>query len=329
MKLRRAILFLAPVILCFLSCTSSDVNAKEANNLKPGWHESSLEHDGLKRVFLFYVPKNLPDNPSVVILLHGGTRSIEELFNNNAGGSKEWPKVAEDEGFLLLVPNGTNINTGSPTGNNQQWNDCREIGSGADDVGFISELIAWADNKLNIDNNRVYATGISNGGLMAYRLAGELDHKIAAIAAFIANKPANSQCGNPSQTVPIMIVNGTEDQTMPYNGGEVSNGNRGSVLSTAATVNYWTQQYGIPTEPVAVDSLQNINNADESQVVRLRYGSPQLGAPVVLYKIVGGGHLMPSVQHVVPHWIERLLGNQNNDVEGARIAWKFLSQHVR
>jgi polyhydroxybutyrate depolymerase len=329
MKLQRIILLLVLLAAFSSSCRTNSINPMPEDSLKPGWHEGSLQHEGLNRAFMFYIPKNLPDNPSVVILLHGGTRSMNEIFNNNAGGTNAWPATAEDEGFLLLVPNGTDIDDGSPTGNNQQWNGCRPIGSTADDVGFISKLINRADQKVDINNERVYATGVSNGGVMAYRLARELDAKISAVAAFIANKPQNNQCQDSIGSVPVMIVNGTEDSTMPYNGGEVSKGGRGEVLSTKATIDFWANQNGVPTKPVVVDTLQNINQDDESHVIRMRYGSTQPGAPVVLYKVAGGGHLMPSINYVVPHWIERLLGNQNNDVEGARIAWKFVSQFTK
>lgn len=327
MKVHVIIFSVALLIGCTLSCSSSDTAPMPTHNLQPGWHKNSLQHDGLKRVFRFYIPENMADHPPVVILLHGGTRSMDELFQKNAGGTNAWPTVAEDEGFILVVPNGTNVRTDKPVGNNQQWNDCRPTGSTADDVGFISKIINWSAEKMSINKKRVYVTGVSNGGVMAYRLASELDDKIAAIAAFIANKPKNSQCeDHPDNPVPVMIINGTADPMMPFNGGEVSKGDRGMVLSTKATVAYWAKQNGVAGTPAAIDTLQNISREDESYVIRFRYGSAKAGAPVVLYKVAGGGHLMPSVKHIVPHWIERLLGNQNNDVEGARIAWQFLSQ---
>ncbi|HLR24509.1 MAG TPA: PHB depolymerase family esterase [Fodinibius sp.] len=317
------LLFLA----CSLASCSSSIDPMPEESAKPGWHEGTLRHDGLERVFLFYIPENLPDNAPVVVLLHGGTQSMDKLFRKNAGATKEWPSVAEDKGFLLLVPNGTNINTGSPTGNKQQWNDCRPIGSNASDVGFVNELLNWADKKFSINTNRLYATGLSNGGLMAYRLARELDDRIAAIAAFIANKAQNEECQSSAHSMPVMIANGTDDPLMPYKGGEVSNGGRGTVRSTKATVQYWTQQLGIAPEPAVTDTLQNRSQDDNSRVVQLKYGSADAGAPVVLYKVVSGGHLMPSVEHEVPRFVERLLGSQNNDVEGARLAWDFFAQY--
>lgn len=329
MKFRLLLLFLIPLAVFGVSCSTTGINPMPENSLKPGWHEGSLQHDGLERVFLFYIPKNLPDNPPAVILLHGGTQSMNFILDRKNGGIKEWPAVAEDKGFLLLVPNGTNVDTGAPTGNKQQWNDCRSVVSEADDVGFIGELISWADRKVDINNSRIYVTGSSNGGMMSYRIARELGDKVAAVAAFIANKPENNECSGSASPIPVMIVNGTEDPLMPYNGGEVAYGGRGTVLSTEATVNYWVNQNGIAPEPAAIDSLPNINLDDESHVIRYRYGSPQLGAPVVLYKVVGGGHMMPTIKYPFVHLAERLLGNQNNDVEGARIAWKFLSRHVR
>src|SRR5699024_1290005 len=161
----------------------------------------------------------------------------------------------------------------------------------------------------------------------AYRLAREMDDKLAAVAAFIANKAQNGECHSSAHSMPVMIANGTDDPLMPYKGGEVSKGGRGTVLSTKATVRYWTQQWGIAPEPAGTDTLQNRSQDDNSRVVQLRYGSADAGAPVVLYKLVGGGHLMPSVQHKVPRFVERLLGDQNKDVEGARLAWDFFSQH--
>lgn len=325
----RLLLFLGLLLLaCSFTNCGSGIHPMTEESLDPGWHEGSLMHNGLKRVFLFYIPKNLSDDAPVVVLLHGGTQSMDELFTKNAGATKEWPSVAEDEGFLLLVPNGTNINTGSPAGNNQQWNDCRKIGSDADDVGFMNELLNWAGQNFSINTNRIYATGLSNGGLMAYRLARELDDRIAAAAAFIANKPQSGECQSLTGSIPIMIVNGTDDPVMPYNGGEVSNGGRGTVLSTETTVQFWAQQLEIAQTPAAIDTLQNKSQDDNSRVIRFRYGITDTDAPLVLFKVVGGGHWMPSIEHIVPSVFEIVLGEQNNDIESARVAWNFLKQHT-
>ena len=84
-----------------------------------GWQEGSLEHNGLMRVFRYFVPENLPENSPTVVLLHGGSQSMNALFGPNAGGTKEWVPLAEEQKFVLIAPNGTNPETGSHTGENQ------------------------------------------------------------------------------------------------------------------------------------------------------------------------------------------------------------------
>ena len=152
---------------------------------------------------------------------------MDELFRSNAGGTQEWPEVAEDGGFLLLVPNGTGVETGDPSGDDQRWNDCRSpsaggvTGSTADDVGFLVALADWAGHRFPV-SDRVLVTGASNGGMMAYRLATERPGRVAGVAAFVANLPEGGECSDPSQPVPILIVNGTADPITPYAGEKLA-----------------------------------------------------------------------------------------------------------
>jgi polyhydroxybutyrate depolymerase len=186
-----------------------------------GWQESTVVQSGnVTRYFRYYVPSNLPKNAAVVILLHGGTQSMRKIFGANSGGTLAWQPLAETEKFLLVVPNGVS-ETGDTQGDRQNWNDCRppvassRTRTTADDVGFIRQLVTWASTQYGIDRRRVYATGASNGGLMSYRLGIELNDQIAAVAAFIANLPAASECRNAARPIPIMMSNGTADPLMP------------------------------------------------------------------------------------------------------------------
>jgi polyhydroxybutyrate depolymerase len=308
---------------------------KATRSQVPGWHEGNIAHDRRIRYFNYYLPRDLPKNAPAVVLLHGGTQSMRKIFGRHAGATREWLDIAEEEHFLLLVPNGTNPETGDTRGDKQNWNDCRKPGPGvtaistADDVGFIASLIDWAGSKFNIDKTRVYVTGASNGGLMAYRLAVELGDRVAAIAAFVANLPADNQCRSASRPVPVMIVNGTEDPLMPWAGGTIP-GRRGRVLSAEETLNYWLQVNRSDTENVEMSQISDRNPHDRSRVTRVRYRPLPGGADVLFYKIDGGGHTVPSIEHAVPAWARRLLvGTQNRDVEGAREAFSFLRQHLR
>src|SRR5208337_3461333 len=103
------------------------------------------------------------------------------------------------------------------------------------DIGFISALVDKLAAEYPVDAHRVFATGISNGGFMSFRLACELSEKIKGIAAVSATHPVTSRekC-RPARSVNIMIINGTDDPLVPYNGGyvEVLGRRRGRVMST-------------------------------------------------------------------------------------------------
>ena len=295
-----------------------------------GWHEETIEHDDLTRHYRFYIPRVLPQNPPMVILLHGGSQSMNKIFETNAGGSKEWLELAEAEKFVLMVPNGVNIQTGITGGNNQYWNDCRKFIEGmkplsnADDVGFINKLMEWSKENIGIDKNRIYATGASNGGMMTFRLAREFGDKLAAVAVFIANMPKDSECGLPVRPIPIMIVNGTDDPLMPYNGGSII-GNRGAVLSAEETLNYWVSLNHLNTQKRTNRYYEDFNTDDGSIIIKNEFNRPLTNPPVEFYVISGGGHSMPSIKHSIPGLLEAtILGKQNRDLEGALEAWKFL-----
>jgi polyhydroxybutyrate depolymerase len=300
-----------------------------APNSATGWQEGSLRVNQTTRYFRYYVPRNLPNNAPVVMLFHGGNQSMRKIFGSNAGGTQAWPELAEAEKFLLVVPNGVNLQTGDAQGDRQSWNDCRKSDAGtgantqADDVGLMRQLIAWATSNYRVDLQRVYATGSSNGGMLTYRLAAELSDKIAAGAAFIANLPADSECRPLTRPVPMMIVNGTADPLMPWNGGEIA-GERGKVLSAEQTVQYFL---GGSSAPPQRRPIPDLNRRDNSTVTILFYPATARHPEVSFYRVDGGGHTMPSMRYPIPPLFQRrLLGTQNQDMEGARAAWRFLSR---
>jgi polyhydroxybutyrate depolymerase len=298
----------------------------------PGWHDDQeIVVGGVTRYFRFYVPSGLAERPPVVFLLHGGTQSMRKIFRANAGGSQTWQEVADEERFLLVAPNGTNARTADARGDDQNWNDCRsglaEHGAGADDVGFITALIDWADRAVGIDRSRVYVTGASNGGGMSYRLAIERPDRFAAVAVFIMNLAADSQCGAPKTPVPILICNGTADPLVPWDGGGVVGGRRGQVLSAPQTLKIWKEADRIADAPAAVTRYPDLDREDGSTVSCERFVPRPGGADLVFCTVEGGGHTMPSREHPVPRWARLLVGGQNQDVEGARLAWEFLRAH--
>ncbi|MDX1934455.1 MAG: PHB depolymerase family esterase [Capsulimonadales bacterium] len=287
------------------------------------------------RWFRVYVPKTLPDKAPVVVLLHGGGQSMRKIFQEAAGGTREWPRLAESEGFLLLTPNGTNPRTNDTKGDQQNWNDLRPVNSNrdsqADDVGFIRELLRWTETHYSMDSKRVYVTGASNGGMMTFRLLIEAPKLFAAGAAFIANLPEDrSQYVAPRRTTPLMIANGTKDPLVKWEGGNVA-GNRGRTLSTDATVEWWTAANKTDTARKTTETLPDRDPGDGCRLHKTVYPAAPGGASVLFYRVEGGGHAMPSISHPLADkpLIRRFIGPVCRDVEGAKLAWDFFKDKTR
>ena len=294
--------------------------------------DAVLEHGGISRYYDYYVPSFLPRAPvPLVFILHGGTDSNKALLRNSSAWA-EWPTIADREKFVLVLPNGTLGTTGTsgPDGP-YRWNDCRADGPGvtADDAGFVSALIDWADGEFAIDSQRIYAAGWSNGGMMAYRLALEYSDRFAAVAAVAANLPLTSDCAEPGIENPasILIMNGTSDYWMPWNGGQVI-GFRGGITSATYTRDFWKRLIGRSLLRLHTD-FQDRVSTDNSSVSLDRYSGGMLGSEVLFYTIAGGGHTIPSVKHRIGGIAETVVGWQNQDIEAAELIWEFFDGHTR
>lgn len=322
-------------LLFFIASVSSS-NAQTKQD-SPGWHKKTIQTKTITRHYRYYLPQTFNANQPLVILLHGGTQSMDKLFKKHAGGANRWLALAEEKGFALMVPNGINVKTGKGSGNKQNWNDCRASSksdryhSEENDVKFINQLIDWSKNNLSINPSQVFITGASNGGMMSYRMAIESGGKITATAAFIANMPVNNECLVTTKSVPILIFNSTKDPIMPWSGGTIK-GNGGEVVSAQQTFEYWQSVNN--SHNVASTNIQfnNINKKDHSSVSGRCYAANKKlknSAKTCFYKTIGGGHISPSIEGSVPKWLQKtLLGWQNKDVEGADIAWEFFAQYV-
>jgi polyhydroxybutyrate depolymerase len=255
----------------------------------------------------------------VVLVLHGGGKADGDETAARTG----YLELADRYGFIAVYPNGMDA----------QWNDGRgrtwRRNSGnrdADDVGFISALIDHLVASDQADPARVYVTGLSNGGMMTLRLGCELDSRLAAIAPVIANMPkAIAADCRPEGPLPVLLMNGTGDPLVPWEGGQVSvfRKERGEVLSTNATLGFWVGHNDCAAKP-DVTVLPDMDPDDGSTVRVIRYSGPGNDCDVVLYAIEGGGHTFPgSPGRNMP----RLLGNRNEDIDAAAVIWAFFSRH--
>ena len=267
----------------------------------------------------------------LLFILHGGTSNADEIIGlpGNAAPFKIFLDLADIDKFIAVIPNGV----ADTDPESRQWNDCRGdcTGNGnADDVGFIEALITDVHNNYPaVDLNRVYCNGISNGGQMCLRLAYELSDKIAAIAAISAANAAVNDCQPPNNPIPIMMINGTDDPILPWDGGQVAAGledDQGTTISVMDTIAFWTTHNS--TEEINITDIPDIDTSDKSTVSKETYGNGKEGTEVILYRVNGGGHPIPSIQERYSWLYQRLLvGWQNHDIETAVEAWAFLQKH--
>ncbi|NND79773.1 MAG: prolyl oligopeptidase family serine peptidase [Maribacter sp.] len=294
--------------------------------------DQRINIEGHERTFDIYLPKRRSGKPMPLVLLlhgHGGDADTMTGENKRTAPYKAWLSIAEREGWIVLVPDGE-IGPDKYRG----WNDCRRDATSnpsTDDVKFLNVLVDSVSRKYPVDKKRIYAHGTSNGGHMAYRLALESTEKFSAIAAVVAAMPRNNACEKPTGPISVLIMNGTTDPILPYNGGGVGRRNshkeaRGIVLSTAHTVKYWLANNGITSNPT-VKYLQNFNKSDDSSVVVKQYVGGQNNTEVILYEVRGGGHTEPSLNEYYGWLYRKIVGNQNKDTEMAEEVWKFFERH--
>jgi polyhydroxybutyrate depolymerase len=294
------------------------------------WRDESLQVGGTTRWFRVYETRAYMTGAPAVVVLHGGTQSMRKIFEREAGGSQAWRDVAEREGLLLLAPNGTNVTTGDTRGDRQTWNDVRPPGarrdSEADDVAFIGAMLDWAERRYRVDPQRIYVTGASNGGMMTYRLLIEAPERFAAGAAFIASLPEKSpHVKPPRRPTPLMIANGTADPLVPWEGGDRMQAGF-AVLSAEATVAWWVRAVGADAQRPSTEALPDLAPDDRCRIHKTTYPVLAGGAPVVFFRLEGGGHAMPSMHYPLPdtRLVRRLIGNACADAEGAELAWEFM-----
>lgn len=250
----------------------------------------------------------------LVLALHGGggtSRGMARLTHFN--------DVADRRGFIVVYPNAVQ----------SRWMDGRETPAsergGINDVGFISTLIAKLGTELRVDPHRVYATGISNGGFMSHRLVCErLDAitAVAVVAATLAESLA-PRC-QPSHALPMLLIHGTHDPLVPWDGGSVSVGTGGRILSVPATITTWVRLNGCESVPTVTRDPDPWGT--DTHVRREIYSSCRDGAEVILIAIEGGGHTWPGGIQYLP---ERIIGKTHHAMDASELIWEFFQRHPK
>jgi polyhydroxybutyrate depolymerase len=285
--------------------------------LGPGDHTRTLSVDGRSRSYVVHVPPSYDGSEPapVVLAFHGGLDSAVKMIRFSCLSDK-----ADEVGFLAVYPNGT-----GRRGRFLTWNAGNCCGpamrNNVDDVAFARALIDDLGRLASIDPKRIYATGMSNGGMLAYRLASELSDRIAAIASVAG--PMGTETCSPARPVPVMHFHGTRDRSAPFEGG-VGIVTHTHFYSVDHSVMAWVRANGCPEEPV-VDQLPD-EVADGTSVIRKTYGPGSGGSEVILVVIRGGGHTWPGRQPP-SRWLSRLLGPSTRDISANDMMWEFFKRH--
>lgn len=255
------------------------------SNAKAQVINDSLLIDGHYRSFHFIKPSTNNTNASLIFVLHGsGGNGLKTMR-----GATKLMASAESEHVLLVFPDGYKEN----------WNECRKMAPATanveniDENTFFSKMIDYCKANYKINDAKVFVVGTSGGGHMAYTLAMTMPEKIKAITAIVANIPVpnNMDCIEKKIPMPVMIINGTNDPTNPYNGG-ISAKNKGLVRSTDESFRYWAALDGYKGEPTMV-ALPDIDPTDGKTIEKYTY--KQKGKPeVTLLKVINGEHNFPK-----------------------------------
>lgn len=252
-----------------------------------------IQHNGVTREYILYAPKSYDGSTKVPLLFnfhgYGGTASD---FIDYA----DMRAVAESNNFILVYPQGSLLNGSS------HWNPCPVGGDNksiVDDVGFVESLINGISSQYNIDRERIYAVGYSNGGMMAYGLASYKSNLIAAVASVSG---AMLDCnGTITHPMPVAHFHGTSDGVISYEGDGYFN-------SAQSTLDYWINFNNTSTTPII-----NTDNSGGIEIEHYVYSQGDNSVSVEHYKYIGGDHV----------WFNQTYKGKST----SELVWNFVSKY--
>jgi polyhydroxybutyrate depolymerase len=295
--------------------------------LVPGDYEFSVFHDNLRRSYLVHVPPQAAaGRPLPVVLNFHGAGSNAHVIRTYS----RMDENADRHGYIAVYPNGSaGFGTRFLT-----WNAGKCCGPAAmlqmDDVGFVLEVLDDLAARIRYDRTRVYATGLSNGAMMAYRIAAEASDRIAAVAG-VAGTMALPRFA-PTRPMPVLHIHSTHDHIARFDGGF---GPPSSIADTRiyhapveTLLERWVEHNACPLKPAAVDAIAGLpGTPDEGHAAIRRVHRPcRGGVEVVLWQLSGPGHVWPGGQR---DYLPALAGNATAVIDANDEMWSFFSRFRR
>ncbi len=264
---------------------------------------SSIEFEGQEREHLVFIPDDYSDTKiyPLVIFLHG--------YGDTPLGAMEYTQfnqVGNTYNFMIVYPSGI-PNWNSGVGDNSV-NPTPDV----NDVGYIEALIDNLSNSYRVDLSKIYATGFSNGGFMAYKLACQLSHRIAAVASVsgVMSTSTLENC-NPSRPIPVLQIHGTKDIWVNIDGIF-------EWRSVEETLRYWTNFNNCENSDMVV--VPDIDQTDNCTIEKYSYTNCTDDSKVVYYKIIDGGHTWPGFGPTAYQ-------NANLDINASIEIWNFFKDY--
>ena len=266
--------------------------------------------NGDARSYLLHVPTGYQAGREypLVVVLHGAFSTAREME-----GWTGWSALADRQGFIVAYPEGG----WGILGYLQHWNAGHCCGKaaeeGEDDVGFVALVVADAARRVKLDAARVYLTGFSNGGMLAYRAIAERTALFAAAAPLWVTP-------EPQGPLPVLAMHGLADRNVPFAGGaSPQKGGEREYLPAIDAVRFWVRADGLDADPV-------VERLPGGVVTRFTWSRPGAAGPeVLLYTIDGWDHRWPGgvVTAGLPQ-SDPLFG-----FDATAIIWEFFSRHAR
>jgi polyhydroxybutyrate depolymerase len=293
--MKKIFLSFTLLILVISSCKNDEGKGDDYNldECYSNTNAQTIVHDGMNREYILYVPNSYDGTSSIPLLLnfHGFGGSASQFMQE-----ADMRSLAEADTFILVYPQGSCLDGSS------HWNPCPTGGdnkSTADDVGFVEAMISEISSQYNLDVERIYAAGYSNGGMMAYGLANYKSNLIAAVAS-VSGTMLN--CTGPtSHPMPVVHLHGTSDGVVSYNGSNDWN-------SVQSTLDYWINFNNTVSTPIV-----NIDNTGAMAIEHYVYDQGDNSVSVEHYKYIGGDHV----------WFNEPYQGQN----ASNLVWSFMSKY--
>ena len=290
--MKKSILLFTFLLTILSSCRKDEVN-DNSESCYTNTSAQSIVHNGVNREYVLYIPNSYDGTSSVPLMLnfHGFGGSASDYMQE-----ADMRSLAEADTFILIYPQGSCLDGLS------HWNACPLGGdnkSDADDFGFVEAIINEISSQYNVDMERIYAAGYSNGGMMAYGLANYKSDLVAAVASVSG---VMLECtGSTSHPMPVVHLHGTSDGVLPYNGSSDWN-------SAQSTLDYWINFNNTITTPTV-----SIDNSGGMSIEHYVYDQGDSSVSVEHYKFIGGDHVWFSATY------------QGKDV--SELVWNFVSRY--